>query len=77
MPGEDSEDTSASEDTVPARTLLRAKPRWRPKTLHKRTALAEALPGVKPGAREKTIAEDRSGEGTRRREDTWEGEDMS
>ena len=52
MPGEDSEDTWASEDTFPAKTLLGAKTRGRPKTL---PALAKALTGVKPRACEKTI----------------------
>ena len=77
MPGEDSEDTWASEDTFPAKTLLGAKTRGRPKTLPERRALANALPVVKPCSREKTVAEDRSGEGTRRREDTWGCEDTS
>ena len=77
MPGEDSEDTWASEDTFPAKTLLGARTRGRPKTLSERKALAKALAGVKPCACEKTIAEDKSGEGKRRRDDTWAREDTS
>ena len=71
MPGKDREDTWASEDTFPAKTRVVAKTRGRPKTLPDCAVLAKALPGVKPCAREKTIAEDRSGKGTRCREDTW------
>ena len=77
MPGEDSEDTWASKDTFPAKTRVVAKTHWRPKTLPERAVLAKALPGVKPCALEKAIAEDRSREGTLRREDTWACEDMS
>ena len=39
--------------------------------------IAIALPVVKPCAREKTVVEDRSGEATRRGEDTWARDDMS
>ena len=78
MPGEDSEDTWVSEDTFLAETVLGAKNRGRPKTLPRRTALAKALPGVKkPCAHEKTTAEDKSGQGTIHREDTWACEGTS
>ena len=77
MPGENSEDAWASEDTFPAKTLVVAKTRGRPKTLPERAVLAKAFAGVMPCAREKTIAEDRSGEGTLYREDTWAYEDAS
>ena len=60
MPGEDSEDTWAFEDTFPAKTLFGAKTRGRPKTLPERTALAKTLPVVKPCSREKAVAEDTS-----------------
>ena len=39
--------------------------------------LLRHIPAVKPCARKKAIAEDRSGEGTRRREDTWACKDTS
>ena len=75
VPGEDSEDTWASEDTFPAKTFFGTKTRGRLKTLPERAALAKALPVVMPCTREKTVAEDRSGTGTRLREDTWAGKD--
>ena len=75
MLGEGSEDIWASEDTFPAKTRLGAKARGRLKRLLERTALAKTLQRVKPCASQKTLADDRSGEGTHHREDTWVCED--